>query len=202
MQSAPAERLAWLRSFAVLAVLAAALTLFGRQYVQMCLPLYQVMLPLVQPDYRVRALKIESTNNTVIRLTIERRMVLKDASGALRPAMVTGHASTQMGYALAHPFILIGVVLVWPGLSLRRRAERLLVSLPLLALVEALDIPLALAGGIEDLLFAPAQTPRGIDWSKLMDGGGRYALSFATAGIAAAIHAGWTKRHSEAISRI
>jgi hypothetical protein len=194
MQCAPAERPAWLRVFAVLVLLAATLALFGRHYAEMCLPLYQLTLRVLKPDYRVRTLEIGSENKPVITLAIERRLMLKDTRGELRPAMVLGHASTQMGYALVHPFILIGLVLVWPGLSLRRRAERLLISLPLLLLLEALDIPLALAGGIEDLILDPVPTPRGSDWSVVMDGGGRYALSFAAAGIAAAIHAHWTRR--------
>jgi hypothetical protein len=195
--SEPADRPNWVSAFAVLAILVAALTLFGRQYVQMCLPLYRVMLPLIQSDSRVRKLEIDSGDNTTIHMTLERRMMLMDASGKLRPAMVVGHASTQLGYALAHPFIILGVVLIWPGLNLSRRAARLLISLPLLALVEMLDIPLALGGGIEDLLFAPMQRPHGIDWSGVMDGGGRYALSFAAAGIAAAIHAPWMNRRIE-----
>jgi hypothetical protein len=149
------------------------------------------MLSVVRPDYRVRSLAIEVRNGSLIRAEMERRTLLRDASGRLRPAMVVAHASTQMGYVLAHPLILFGVALAWPGLSLRRRFERLLVSLPLLLLVEALDIPLTLAGGFENAPGGTAQAGAEIDWARIMDGGGRYALCIAAAGMAAAMHASW-----------
>ena len=78
-------------------------------------------------------------------------------------------------------------------LGCRSRLRRLAVSIPLLLLLEALDIPLALAGGIEETLSGAGQSGHGPDWARLLDGGGRYAISVAAAGVASALETAWTR---------
>lgn len=193
MPSAGVDFRAALRILAVLTLLATLLTVFGRTYVEALLPVYRVMLGVVQPDYRVRSLLIEGNGGSRIRVEMERQMLVKDAVGELRPAVVLGRASTQTGYVLLHPFILFGIVLVWPGLGCRSRLRRLAASIPLLLLLEALDIPLALAGGIEETLSGAGPSGHGPDWAHLLDGGGRYAISVAAAGVASVLETGWTR---------
>jgi hypothetical protein len=62
-----------------------------------------------------------------------------------------------------------------------------------LLLLEILDVPLVLASSINDLLSysvnsAADQASLLIDWTHVMDGGGRFALSLAAAFLASSIH--------------
>lgn len=96
------------------------------------------------------------------------------------------HPHTPLYVALIHPIVLAAAALVWPGLSWRGRLLRLVLSLPFLVLLEALEVPLVLASSINDLLTY-SLNPRAdaasalIDWVHVLDGGGRFALAIAAA---------------------
>jgi len=121
--------------------------------------------------------------------------------GKVLPSGFTVNASTPMYIAVIHPIILAVVALIWPGLNWSGRVVRLLVSLPSLLLLEVLDVPLVLASSINDLLsysINPAEDQASllVDWVHVMDGGGRFALSFAAAMMASVIHQMLVKRGS------
>jgi len=61
------------------------------------------------------------------------------------------------------------------------------------ALLQVLDVPLVLASSVNDLLSygidpAADQASRLVDWVRLMDGGGRFALAITGVFAAAALH--------------
>lgn len=104
---------------------------------------------------------------------------------------MTIDASTLAGHALKHAVIVIGAALIWPSLSLRERGVRLLLSILPLLFLEAIDVPLALAGAVQDLMTAnhPLNSANGgtwlTSWLHMLDGGGRLALSLLVAGAVA-----------------
>ncbi|TSA49558.1 MAG: hypothetical protein D4R48_03170 [Nitrosomonadales bacterium] len=171
--------------------------LYGRQYANIWLPVYRGMLDWALSDFRVLTLDIGFMHELVFKTQViaERIMVVE---GQVLPSGFTVNASTPMYIAVVHPIILAVVALIWPGLNWSGRIVRLLVSLPCLLLLELLDVPLVLASSINDLLsysINPTEDQASllVDWVHVMDGGGRFALSFAAAIMAAVIHQRLTK---------
>lgn len=165
---------------------------YGRQYSEVWLPLYRDVLNWVLSDFRVLTLDIGFTNELVFKTQVlaERIMVVE---GKVLPAGFTVNASTPMYIAVIHPVILAAAALTWPGLDWKGRTFRLLASMPCLLLLEILDVPLVLASSINDLLSYSInpmadQASLLVDWLHVMDGGGRFALSFAAAIMATFIH--------------
>jgi hypothetical protein len=79
---------------------------------------------------------------------------------------------------------MLSLLVAWPVTSITRRIALLCMSVPLLLLVEMLDVPMVLLGSIEDLILAnvaPDTTSFLVGWMNLMNGGGRLALSIAAA---------------------
>ena len=157
----------------------------GKDYANFFMPLYKFVLNLVLPDFGVLSLGIRMGNEYVFATEViaEHVQVLY---GQVLPAGFTIQASTPMYIALLHPLVLALAALVWPRLSWTARLLRLLASLPLLVLLEVLDVPLVLASSIHDLLsfnLAPNgdNAPWLVEWVHVMDGGGRFALSIAAA---------------------
>ena len=173
---------------------------YGRQYAGIWLPLYRGVLDWALTDFRVLTLDIGFTHELVFKTQViaERIMMVE---GKVLPSGFTVNASTPMYIAVIHPIILAVVALIWPGLNWSGRVVRLLVSLPSLLLLEVLDVPLVLASSINDLLsysINPAEDQASllVDWVHVMDGGGRFALSFAAAMMASVIHQMLVKRGS------
>lgn len=113
--------------------------------------------------------------------------------GQMLPAGLTVNASTPMYAALIHPIVLVAAALVWPLLDWRARLLRLVWSLPCLLVLEAFDVPLVLASSIGDLLCYSLNPEADaaslwVDWTRVMEGGGRFALSMAMAFVAALLH--------------
>jgi hypothetical protein len=181
-----------LRLLCWLPMLLALAWCYGRQYANMWLPLYRHVLDWSLSDFRVLTLDIGMTNELAFKTQViaERIMVVE---GKVLPAGFTVSASTPMYHALIHPVVLATMALIWPNLHWSGRIVRLLVSLPCLLLLEILDVPLVLASSINDLLSysvnsAADQASLLIDWTHVMDGGGRFALSLAAAFLASSIH--------------
>ncbi len=162
----------------------------GGQLAVALLPLYRAVLDGVLTDFGVLSLEIGYQREHVFmaKLVAEQMPVLH---GRVLPAGFTVDAATPIYGALIHPVVLAAAALAWPGLRWRGRLLRLLASLPLLLLLEVLDVPLVLASSVNDLLSfsldpVADQASRLVDWGRLMDGGGRFALA-----IAAVVAAAW-----------
>lgn len=165
---------------------------WGWHYAEFWLPLYQRVLDWALPDFGVVYLGIALSHEYVFdtQVMAERAMLVQ---GQILPAGLTVTASTPMYVALIHPIVLATAALVWPLQGWRARLLRLLLSLPCLLVLEVLDVPLVLASSVSDLLSymvnpqADAASLR-VDWTRVMDGGGRFALSLAMALVAALLH--------------
>lgn len=166
-------------------VLWAVLT-FGDAYVNSLTSLYRLPIDWLLPEFRIESLGLERINGEAV---IELKLVLQDTLwiGA-KPVPPGGglSASTLRGHALQHPILLYTVLLAWPGLLGAAGVVRPLFSIPLLLLVEFLDIPLVLVGSVQDLLLANLAPDRlghdpWVAWMDFLKGGGRLALALMAA---------------------
>jgi hypothetical protein len=174
---------------------------WGWDYVNLWLPWYRTVLAWVLPDYTVTSLALTWQKGEwhIAGEFVTRRLLLVHEQ--IVPAGVGVNASTLMAHALKAPLILAAAALAWPGLTWRGRALRLLISLPLLPLLAVLDVPLVLASAVSDLLSWSASPEADaasglVDWSKVLDGGGRMALGIAAAFAAAGLQ-GWLARRCQ-----
>lgn len=181
--------------------LAAAIWLalqFGPQYGQLWLPTYRAVIGALMPDYDLASLAIVKTHGDYMISGILRPRPMTLIDGQLLGPDTRVGAYMLLGDVLKHPIVLAVAVLAWPGLNLRLRVERLLLSLPALALLEATDPPLAMASLAYQALSKSAgnhasHAPLLIDWHTLLDGGGRIAFSMAAAVGVAWLH-GWLRQ--------
>jgi len=159
---------------------------WGHYYVEALLPLYRTVIDLVLTDYRVVSLRLIPQNGE---LTVAAHLTTIKAQlidGHKLPVGVTLDASTLADHALKHLIIVACGILVWPNLKPTERGVSLLLSAPLLLILECIDIPLAIAGAVQDLVFFnfssnyAGHKPLIVTWLHILDGGGRLALSVLT----------------------
>jgi hypothetical protein len=176
------------------ATLTALAWLAGERYVRTCLPLYRAVLNATLPGGLVLEgpvlRTLDGQRTIAAAVTATRHLAF---GGEVAPPGARIDASTLAGHALQHPVLVGALVLAWPKLR-RRRLIAAAAALPLLAAVEAVDLPLVLLGAIEDAILAGAGAdPHAalmVRWMMLLNGGGRIALSLAVGVIAvAAAHA-------------
>lgn len=169
---------------------------FAINYAEIFLPLYRVVLNAALHDYSILSIGVSTQGGESVIAAKLFAFQEQSIGGRRLPAGFTIDASTLVGHALKHVVIILTAAIVWPRLTASERLIRVLISLPLLIVIEALDIPLVLASAVRDLVLsniAPDQAARSwlIDWTHIMDGGGRIALSLAAVGVAA-----WLQDHS------
>lgn len=169
---------------------------YAIDYAEILLPLYRVVLNTALHDYSVLSIGVSTQGGEVV--VVAKLFAFQEQLIGNRhlPAGFTVDASTLVGHALKHAVIIVTAAIVWPRLTVSERLIRVLISLPLLIVIEALDIPLVLASAVRDLVIsnvAPDQAARSwlIDWTHIMDGGGRTALSLAAACVAAWLQDHW-----------
>jgi len=160
---------------------------WGHYYIETLLPLYRAVLDLALSDYAVLDINTTIQNGEQLVAAHLQTIHPQKIGNRVLPAGITVDASTLAGHALKHVVIVVGALFVWPGLTVRERCFRFLLSIFPLMLLEAVDIPLALAGAVEDVVYANLSPTPNVDgpwltaWLHVLDGGGRLALSVLTA---------------------
>lgn len=171
----------------VLAVLIGLTQSWGHYYVEALLPLYRLVLSFALQNYEVLNLGLIEQSNE---LTIAAHLITVNPQaidGHPLPAGVTLDASTLASHAFNHLIVVIGAILTWPNFTWSERGVRLLLSIPLILLLESIDIPLAIAGAVQDVVFFNLSSnytnhePLLVRWLHALDGGGRLALSLLVA---------------------
>lgn len=153
------------------AMLLAALLRWGEHYIALFLPLYREVIGVLAPDYRILKLVTDSVEG---RIEI---VVYTLASDGTPQRLLTAWSS--LGDALQHPLLLFSLLLAWPLSGLREALSRLALALPLLMLLEALGVPLALLGSLAQVDGATLALLDG--WLRLLNNGGSWALSIVAA---------------------
>lgn len=175
-----------LRFALAVAVIAWLAYTYAAPGIESLLPLFRMELKGLMPAFRIDYLdwRIER-GETVVALTAtltEYRAVL----GEVYSPGVSVNASTLAMHALVHPVMMLSLVFAWPGVALKHKPALLALTLPMIVLAEALDVPLMLWGAVDDFLYWQVDPARlaesiGSRTQHLLDGGGRYALSIALA---------------------
>lgn len=163
----------------------------GWYYTHFFLPLYRDVLGVMLDGFDIQPFNIIRWHEYLIKAdyALPHMMVI---GGQVLPH-VEGHVHLPLYFVLTHPVMLAAAALAWPGLYWRGRCLRLLASLPVLLVLEALDVPLVMYGTIHSAVIQ-AYDPltylasRPIDWGELMEGGGRFALCIAGMFVAAELH--------------
>lgn len=171
---------------------------FGHRYVEILLPLYRWEIGLLSPDYHIASLALaDNRGEAVIALTLDMIRYIVVAGHGLPPGGSIS-SSTLAGHALQHPLLLLSLLVAWPAASFFHRMVLLAIAVPLLLLVEMLDVPLVLLGSIEDLIIAniaPDASSFLVYWMNFLNGGGRLALSIAGAVLVVALSK-WLFQHT------
>lgn len=176
----------------VFVALNAAAWLWGDRYVQLLLPVYQWSFETLTPYYGVRSLRLEQENGERIIKVRAQTTGARLLAGRTVQSSVHVSSSTLAGHALQHVVVLFTAMLLWPVRRWWERIVLLVLAIPALLLVETLDVPLVLAGALEDLilfnfdekLLSSSFLVQGMHF---MNSGGRLALSLIAAALTIAI---------------
>lgn len=187
-----------LRGLAALVLLLLTAGHWGPAYLGLALPLYTTVLQLLPHGWEsiTTTLVVDGTETMV-----QARFVTVtgfEFAGRWIPPGGAVTASTLQGHALQHPVILLTLWAAWPVTHCWRRLAALLPALAALLVVEAVDLPLVLAGAMQDIMLvnlAPQRlaTNPYVWLMNVMNTGGRLALSLAAGAAAMAVVTGRTR---------
>jgi len=175
-------------AFVVFSCLIVAAWIWGIQYGRMLLPVYQWSFETLTPYFKVQSLQIEHENGESIIKIHAWTAASRQLGGRSVQNDVPVSSSTLLGHALQHAIIILTVALSWPVGAWRERGILILLAMLGLILIEILDIPLVLAGALEDLVLAnydpsllsSSLLVRGMDF---MNSGGRLMLSLVVSAL-------------------
>jgi len=176
--------------------------LFGEDMVSAMLPLFGTVFEWVADDFKLLQLKIDNEGaDRVLRATVMWKHIAFLGGHVIYPdARGTANASTLLAHALQAPLVALVTGFAWPtaaaagASTARMRTElgtRLLVLLPLIAILICIDMPVVLAGELWHFILdalAPGTSSVLVAWKFFMQGGGRYALGLGVAVLA--VHCG------------
>lgn len=157
----------------------------GEKYGEQLLPLYQLTLKVVAPEFDITNLKIiEKKQQKLFSATFvnrESRMI----GGQELKAQADITSTTLLGHALQHLILIATITLCWMAYRWKNwlyNLLMLLLTIPALLLTEVLDVPMVLFGAVQDLIYfylSPDQLSRSpaVTWMHIMNGGGRLALA-------------------------
>ena len=191
------------RFTAMLVVMSVLALLLDTKYADLFLPLYRTVLRLALPEFSLGSLRVGSPQGEALVMAnfIANRAL--QFQGVWQPPGVSIDASTLVGHGLKHIVLLTAALFAVPAAGARAWGSRLVLGVFLLIILEAIDIPLVLAGAVRDLLEADvssvAKRAGLVLWIHLLDGGGRIALPLA-AGICIAMIAQRNQPTAQAIS--
>ena len=177
-----------LRDFALRLVVIAAILLtlgrvFGTAVVTPMLPAMAWVIEAVDDRFRVEQVRIADRKaDTFIELKatpvrifmLGNRVLMPDAKLFFEPAVLVG--------SVLQPVILfLAIILAWPGASLRTLGPRLLLSVPVIALLLVVNVPLGFVGVMLDFRehFPDIPVAPLVYWNDFLQTGGPLALAIA-----------------------
>lgn len=172
----------------VFIALNAAAWLWGDRYVHLLLPIYQWSFETLTPHYNVQSLRLEQDNGERIIKVRAQTAGTRLLAGKAVQSGVSVSSSTLAGHALQHIVVLLTAMLLWPVRRWWERAALIVLTVPALLVLETLDVPLVLAGALEDLVlfnFDEKLLPSSflVQGMHFMNSGGRLALSLIAAAL-------------------
>jgi hypothetical protein len=148
-------------------------------YVRFFLPIFSSQIEFLHPEYKVihsDVTKIRQIDYFQFDIKVN-----KPSPPGYQSPGETGNVTRHKGQASAlilAPIIIFSLILSWPSLSIRRRLQTFVFSIPLIILIECFDYPMIFIANIESV-FSPDSsliTLRKI-WSHILNNGGRQFLA-------------------------
>jgi len=148
-------------------------------YARIHLPLIAAQLEWMHPEYDVKISEIV----TIDRIDYFQYTITVNKPMANRPyaPLKTGNTvrlKAQANTLCIAPIIVFSLILAWPGISLLNRLQTFLISLPLIVLVHAIDLPMIFIANIESAHSTNdfGNASRSV-WSHILNNGGRQFLA-------------------------
>lgn len=182
-----------LRLAAATAAWTAVAVWLGREFVELCLPLYQTVLDLVLRGVSIASLAVVDRRGELAVLATFRFEPGSTFAGLTMPGAGEVTSTTLAGHVLVESTLVLALATGWPWRRWREAAAGLACALPAMLAVAALDVPFMLLGALTDLVLAnlaPSRFSVAVAWMNMLDGGGRLVLALC-GGIAAVAAARW-----------
>jgi hypothetical protein len=145
-------------------------------YVRFYLPLIAAQLEWMDPTYDVEKSEILTINRVqYLQYTITVSKPIPERPYTPQETGNTFELKAQANTLCIAPIIVFSLILAWPGLSLLKRLQTFLLSLPLILLVHALDLPMIFIAIIESVHSTSAIGNTALSvWSHILNGGRQF----------------------------
>lgn len=158
------------------ALLLAAFYEAGPLFARLLLPAMEAEMRFLRPGYRIALSMAEESR---IQYQVDIPVAWTDASGKRQDGIVkTGRLPAAN--ASIHPILILSVLLAWPTVPWGKKWILIALSLPILFLVELLDLPLHILWKAESGLPLEGLSAGIIQfWGHVLNNGGKQFLSLA-----------------------
>lgn len=158
---------------------------WGDDFARAIIPLYKTSFSLMTDHYELQTLRIESQREPYFKIAVK-TTGSRVLNGTSVPNDVEITSQTLQGHAFQPVIIALSLLMVWPLRRIWHRALIVLMAVPSLVLVLALDIPFVFLGALEDLVlvnFYPDALKSSISVHAMhfLNGGGRLLLGLLAA---------------------
>lgn len=145
-------------------------------YVRFYLPLIAAQLEWMDPAYDVENSEILTINRVeYLQYTITVNKPVADRPYNPREAGNTFTLKAQANTLCIAPIIVFSLIFAWPGISPGNRIQTFLLSLPLIVMVNALDLPMIFIAIIESVHSTSAIGNAVLSvWSHILNGGRQF----------------------------
>lgn len=145
-------------------------------YVRFYPPLIAAQLEWMDPAYDVETSEILTINRIeYLQCTITVNKPIANRPYNPKEIGSTFTLKAQANILCIAPIIVFSLIVAWPGISLRNRMQTFLLSLPLIVLVNALDLPMTFIAIIESVHSTSVigNTALAV-WSHILNGGRQF----------------------------
>jgi hypothetical protein len=161
---------------------------FGRDLLELILPLFRWELGVLDDRYRILhfGLAAQGADGSIrLDVALQRPVVV---GGHLVLPDPRGHASvtTLAGHVLQPVIVFLALLVAWPARARGEALIRAACGLALLPVLLLIDLPFVLTGELWALFvdrYAPGSFSPLLAWKDFLQGGGRLALAFAAGGM-------------------
>ncbi len=158
---------------------ASVLYVAGPYYTQVFLPIFSIQIEYMDPDLQVtEATIIQIGQIRYIQFLIK---VNKPSPPGYQVPGELGNITRHKGQASAlviAPLMIFSLIVAWPSLTIRRRLQTFIFSIPLIVLLQCLDFPMIFISNIASVFCpdSPLNTVRSV-WVHILNNGGRQFLA-------------------------
>lgn len=145
-------------------------------FVRLYLPMIAAQLEWMDPAYDVETSEILTINRVkYLQYTITVNKPVANRPYTPQETVNTFTLKAQANTLCIAPIIVFSLILAWPGMSLLIRLQTFLLSLPLIILVNALDLPMIFIAIIESAYSTSAIGNSVLAvWSHILNGGRQF----------------------------